>query len=55
MVSSGKYNEAVTAYDGALKIKSGTELQSKIDKIIILAKSSDALNTGVNVFKTKIM
>ena len=52
LVTSGKYNEAVIVYEQALKIKSKSEAQIKIDKTLLLKKSVDDFTKGMNYFNT---
>jgi len=51
LVVSGKYNDAVTVYGQVLKIKSNAEVQTKLDKTLVLKKSADDFNDGMNDFK----
>lgn len=53
LLASGKYDKADTVYEQALKIKKTDEVQAKIDKSLLLYKSSNDFDTAMKDFNVK--
>ncbi|HEY8803705.1 MAG TPA: hypothetical protein VIM42_01105 [Clostridium sp.] len=52
-VASGKYDEASTAYAQALKLKANNEVETKLNKTLILKSSTDDFKDGMSDFNAK--